>query len=63
MDDLLTSNFPVFNASRRELTSWRVSPQIGDHLPWITLYFETRGNACVEYRTSLEVFNEHFLYC
>ena len=35
-----TSNFPVFNASQRELTSLRVAPQIDDHWPWITLYFE-----------------------
>ena len=40
MDDLLTSNFPVFNASQSELTSLRVAPQIDDHWPWITLYFE-----------------------
>ena len=35
MDDLLTSNLSP------ELTSWRVAPQVDDHLLWITPCFET----------------------
>ena len=39
MDDLPSLNFPVFSPSY--FTSWGDVPQINDHLPWITLYFET----------------------
>ena len=39
MYDLPSLNFPVFSPSY--FISWGDVPQINDHLPWITLYFET----------------------